>query len=330
MRAAGIDCGTNSLRLLLVEGDDSGAPGTGTTPVPGAHSHPTPVELTRQLRIVRLGEGVDATGEFSAAALARTFAALDEYAGMIREAGVDPGHIRMVATSAARDVTNRDLFVAGVRERLGVDPTVISGDREAALSFAGAVRGLRVAGVKVAGPVLVTDVGGGSTEFALGDPDDEVRAPFVASLDIGSVRLRERTLPGDPPSQAEIIATRDVIDRALDASGIDFAAVREWVGVAGTVTSLMAVHLELSTYERDRIHGARMPLPALRSLADEFCARTIADLRRIPSLHPKRAEVITAGAVILERIARRLDVPGLLVSETDLLDGAADWALRGD
>lgn len=328
MRAAGIDCGTNSLRLLLVEGDDSGAPGTGTTPVPGVHSHPTPVELTRQLRIVRLGEGVDATGEFSAAALARTFAALDEYAGMIREAGVDPGHIRMVATSAARDVTNRDLFVAGVRDRLGIEPSVIPGEQEAELSFTGALTGLAAAGVEVAGPVLVTDVGGGSTEFALGDPDGTLRA--LTSLDIGSVRLRERTLPGDPPSQAEIIATRDVIDRALDASGIDFAAVREWVGVAGTVTSLMSAYLELPRYERDRIHGARMPLPALRSLADEFCARTIADLRRIPSLHPKRAEVITAGAVILERIARRLDVPGLLVSETDLLDGAADWALRGD
>ncbi|WOP17417.1 Ppx/GppA phosphatase family protein [Raineyella sp. LH-20] len=313
MRAAGIDCGTNSLRLLLVE----------RAPAGGA-----PVELSRQLRIVRLGEGVDATGAFSAAALDRTFVALDEYAALIREAGIDPAHIRMVATSAARDVSNRDVFAAGVRERLGVEPLVISGDREAELSFTGAVRGLRAAGVEVVGPVLVTDVGGGSTEFALGDPDGAV--DFLVSLDIGSVRLRERTLPGDPPDAAQLRATRDLVDTALDATGIDFGSVREWVGVAGTVTSLMAAHLELPAYDRDAVHGARMPLPALRALADRCCASTVAELCRIPSLHPKRAEVITAGAVILERISRRLDVPGLLVSETDILDGVAAWALRGD
>ncbi len=313
MRAAGIDCGTNSLRLLLVEGDSADA---------------APVELTRQLRIVRLGEGVDATGEFSAAALERTFTVLDEYAVMIRDAGIDPEHVRMVATSAARDVRNRDLFLAGVHDRLGVDPDVIPGRREAELSFTGAVRGLHAAGVEIDGPVLVTDLGGGSTEFAVGDADGTVAA--LTSLDIGSVRLRERTLPGDPPSRAEIIATRAVVDRALDASGLDFSAVREWVGVAGTVTSLMAAHLDLPDYQRARIHGARMPLAAVRALADRFCARTVDELRRIPSLDPRRAEVISAGAVILERISRRLDVPGLLVSETDILDGVAAWALRGD
>ncbi|QGF25186.1 Ppx/GppA phosphatase family protein [Raineyella fluvialis] len=312
MRAAGIDCGTNSLRLLLVEGEAGGEP---------------PAEISRHLHIVRLGEGVDATGEFSDAALERTFGVLDEYAAKIRDAGVAPGHIRMAATSAARDVRNRDRFIAGVRERLGIEPDIIPGDREAELSFQGAVRGLRAAGVEVAGPVLVTDVGGGSTEFALGEPDGTMRA--LTSLDIGSVRLRERTLPGDPPSEAEILATRDVVDAALDASGLDFGAVREWVGVAGTVTSLMAAYLELPEYERAAIHGARMPLTALRALADQFCARTVAQLRQIPSLHPKRAEVISAGAVILERISRRLDVPGLLVSESDILDGVADWALRG-
>lgn len=313
MRAAGIDCGTNSLRLLLVEGDPAGG---------------APAELSRQLRIVRLGEGVDATGEFSPAALERTFSVLDEYAAMIRAVGVDPGHVRMVATSAARDVRNRDRFIDGVHERLGVAPDVIPGRREAELSFTGAVGGLHAAGVDLTGPVLVTDVGGGSTEFAVGDPDGTVRA--LTSLDIGSVRLRERTMPGDPPSSAEIAATRDVVDRALDESGLDFAAVREWVGVAGTVTSLMAAHLDLPDYQRDRIHGARMPLDVLQALADRFCTRTVEQLRRIPSLHPRRAEVISAGAVILERISRRLDVPGLLVSETDILDGVAAWALRGD
>lgn len=311
MRAAGIDCGTNSLRLLLVEADAPGAPLR---------------ELTRQLRIVRLGEGVDATGEFSAAALERTFSVLDEYAAMIREAGVTPGHVRLVATSAARDVRNREAFAAGVRERLGIDPDIIPGDEEAALSFSGALTGLRAAGVALSAPVLVTDVGGGSTEFALGDPDGTLRR--AVSLDIGSVRLRERSLPGDPPSEAELLATRDIVDAALDSSGLDFGAVREWVGVAGTVTSMMAAYLDLPEYDRAAIHGARMDLHALQALAAQFSARTVAQLIQIPSLHPRRAEVITAGAVILERISRRLDVAGILVSETDILDGVAASALR--
>ena len=312
MRAAGIDCGTNSVRLLLVEADTPGAPIR---------------ELTRQLRLVRLGEGVDATGEFSAAALQRTFGALDEYAALIREAGIDPEHIRMVATSAARDVRNRDAFTAGVRTRLGVTPDIIPGAEEAALSFAGALGGLQAIGTKVAGPVLVTDVGGGSSEFAVGDPDGTLRQ--AVSLDIGSVRLRERSLPGDPPSADELAATRAIIDAALDSSGIDFAGVREWIGVAGTVTSLMAAHLDLPAYDRDRVHGGRMSLAELQDLADRFCSSTVAELRTIPSLHPQRAEVISAGAVILERISRRLEVAGLLVSETDILDGVAESALRG-
>lgn len=310
MRAAGIDCGTNSLRLLLVEAEAPGAPIR---------------ELTRQLRLVRLGEGVDATGEFSAAALERTFGVLDEYAVLIREAGIDPGHVRMVATSAARDVRNRDTFTAGVRARLGITPDIIPGAEEAALSFAGALGGLHAIGIRVAGPVLVTDVGGGSTEFAVGDPDGTLRQ--TASLDIGSVRLRERSLRSDPPSAAELAATRAIIDAALDSSGIDFAGVREWIGVAGTVTSLLAAHLELPTYERDCVHGGRISLTDLQDLADRFCSSTVAQLRTIPSLHPQRAEVICAGAAIMERISRRLGVGELLVSESDILDGVADSAL---
>ncbi len=312
MRAAGIDCGTNSLRLLLVESDGPDAPVR---------------ELSRQLRIVRLGEGVDATGAFSAAALERAFAVLDEYARLIHEAGVEPARIRMVATSAARDVRNRDAFSAGVRDRLGVEPQVIPGAEEAELSFAGALAGLHAAGVSVDGPVLVTDVGGGSTEFAVGDPDGTLRQ--ATSLDIGSVRLRERSMPGDPPEPAQLRATRDIIDTALDDSGIDFGAVREWVGVAGTVTSVLAAHLELPAYDREAVHGARMSLPAVQEIADRFCARTVEELSLIPSLHPLRAQVISAGAVILERISRRLDVPGLLASETDILDGVAARALAG-
>lgn len=312
MRAAGIDCGTNSVRLLLVEADTPGAPIR---------------ELTRQLRLVRLGEGVDATGEFSAAALQRTFGALDEYAALIREAGIDPEHVRMVATSAARDVRNRGAFTAGVRARLGITPDIITGAEEAALSFAGALGGLHAIGTELAGPVLVSDVGGGSTEFAVGDPDGRLRQ--TASLDIGSVRLRERSMPGDPPSADELAATREIVDAALDSSGIDFAGVREWIGVAGTVTSLMAAHLDLPAYDRDRVHGVRMSLAELQGLADRFCSSTVTELRTIPSLHPQRAEVISAGAVILERISRRLDVAAVLVSETDILDGVAESALRG-
>lgn len=313
MRAAGIDCGTNSVRLLLVEADGPEGPER---------------ELVRTLRLVRLGEGVDATGELSAAALERTFAALDEYAAMIREAGIDPAHVRMVATSAARDVRNRDTFLEGVRDRLHITPEIIPGVAEAGLSFAGAVGGLCAAGTTLDGPVLVNDVGGGSTEFAVGDPDGTLRQAI--SLDIGSVRLRERSMPGDPPTADELAATRAIIDAALDTSGIDFAAINEWVGVAGTVTSLMAVHQELPAYDRDRVHGARISLPELRELADRFCAGTVAELRTIPSLHPQRAEVISAGALILERISRRLDVPGLVASETDILDGVAEHALRGE
>lgn len=310
IRAAGIDCGTNSLRLLLLESTGPGAP---------VH------EISRDLRLVRLGEGVDATGEFSAAALERMFTALDEYAQLIGAAGIDADHIRMVATSAARDVRNRDAFVRGVRDRLGIEPQVIPGDEEAALSFSGALAGLRAAGVAPAGPVLVTDVGGGSTEFAVGDPDGTLRQ--AVSLDVGSVRLRERSMPGDPPTAEQLASTRAIIDQALDGSGIDFSAVGEWVGVAGTVTSLLAAHLGLSAYDRDRVHGARLGMGELQGLVDRLCASTVEQVTQIPLMHPLRAQVIAAGALILERVAVRVPVDSLLVSETDILDGVAARAL---
>lgn len=310
IRAAGIDCGTNSLRLLLVEADDAGAPVR---------------ELGRHLRLVRLGEGVDATGEFAAAALVRMFSALDEYAQLIADAGIGPEHIRMVATSAARDVGNRDAFVDGIRARLGIEPAVIPGDEEARLSFTGALSGLLAAGTTIAGPVLVTDVGGGSTEFAVGDPDGTLH--HAVSVDIGSVRLRERSVPGDPPTPDQLAATRTLVDAALDSSGVDFAAVREWVGVAGTVTSLLAVHLDLATYDRARVHGARLAVADLRRLTDRLCASPVAEIIGLPTMHPLRAQVISAGALILERVSRRLSVDSLLVSETDILDGVAAWAL---
>ena len=315
IRAAGIDCGTNSVRLLVVGVSAPDAPG--------------PVhETARLLRIPRLGEGVDATGVFSQAALARTFTVIEEYGSVIRAAGVPADRIRMVATSAARDADNREVFVAGVRDRLGVAPTVVSGRREAGLSFHGALAGSAALDRTGGGPVLVTDVGGGSSELVLGDADGTVRQ--AVSLDLGCVRLRERILRDDPPTPEQIEEARRTVDDELDSSGVDLTAARTWIGVAGTVTSLMAAHLDLPAYDRGTLHGATMGLDQFVDLTGRFVTAPVAQLRTIRSLHPKRAEVIGAGALILGRIARRLTVDEIVVSESDILDGVASWALHGD
>jgi exopolyphosphatase/guanosine-5'-triphosphate,3'-diphosphate pyrophosphatase len=210
MRVAVIDCGTNTIRLLVAD------------PGPGMSLS----EVDRRLELVRLGQGVDATRRFHPDALARTFAAVDTYAARIRELGV--GQVRFLATSAARDVSNRDEFFDGVRDRLGVDVDVISGDEEARLSFLGALSGGPVA----VGPVLVMDVGGGSTELILGDLDGTVRV--ACSLDMGSVRIRERFLAGDPPTAAEVGAARAFVDQLLDSSGIPLAKAATWMTVRET------------------------------------------------------------------------------------------------
>ena len=191
-RVAAVDCGTNSIRLLIAEAD-----------------HGLLVDVTRQMKIVRLGEGVDSTGRLSEAALERTFAAVDDYAREIEAAGVDA--VRFVATSATRDAENRGDFVSGIRGRLGVEPQVISGAEEAALSFAGATGDLDIAGA--AAPCLVVDIGGGSTELVMGEPG---RAPSAsASIDVGCVRMTERHFVTDPPYPAEVAAARDDIDAAI-------------------------------------------------------------------------------------------------------------------
>ena len=213
-RVAAIDCGTNSIRLLVAEADGRGFR-----------------ELERDLRITRLGQGVDATGEFHPDALVRTFAACDEYAAALDRHGV--GRVRFVATSAARDAGNREAFDAGVRERLGVTPEVIAGDEEAQLSFAGALG----AAPDAEAPTLVMDIGGGSTELVLGQAGRPVTG---VSLDMGSVRLRERILASDPPSLDEVAEAGEFIDDLLDASGVDFDSARSWLGVGGTATSLSA------------------------------------------------------------------------------------------
>lgn len=305
-RVAAVDCGTNSIRLLIAEaGPDGGL-----------------VELDRRTEIVRLGQGVDATGEFHPDALTRTFTATDAYAALIRDAGVPSSRVRFVATSAARDARNREQFFAGIRDRLGVTPEVVSGDTEAALSFAGALSRAEVA----AEPVLVMDIGGGSTELILGRASGEVLA--AVSLDIGSVRLTERFLHRLPPAPEAVAEASRHVDDVLDGSGIDVAAVGTWIGVAGTATTLAGVHLRLERYDRERVHGTVLPQPALHALFDQLATSTVEEIRALPSMHPGRADVVTAGTLIAVRVADRLRVGGLLVSEADILDGTALELLR--
>lgn len=294
VRAAAVDCGTNALRWLIVEQGPDGAI----------------VDLERELRLVRLGEGVDATGSFAPAALARTLAAVDECAGRIRDLGVT--RIRFVATSAARDVANAGDLLMGVRERLGVPGEIITGAEEAELSFTGALTGLEVRGE----PVLVTDIGGGSTELALGTVRGMERA---VSLDVGSVRLTERFFTGDPPRPADVALASGFVDAQL-ATWPELTAARSWIAVGGTATTLAALRQGLTRYDADRVQGFRLSAGDLASLADDLCATPAADLVS-DLVPPLRAQVIGAGALICSRIAARLDGGECTVGERDILDG---------
>jgi exopolyphosphatase/guanosine-5'-triphosphate,3'-diphosphate pyrophosphatase len=305
-RVAAVDCGTNSIRLLIADQDEAGRL----------------VDLDRRLEIVRLGQGVDATGEFHADALVRTFAAVDRFADVITAAGVSVDRIHFVATSAARDARNRAQFFDGIRARLGVEPEVISGDVEAALSFGGALSRVRPA----VEPVLVMDIGGGSTELILGSASGEIRQ--ATSLQVGSVRLTERFLPSDPPTPAELAEATAYVDERLATSGIEWASVGSWVGVAGTVTSLAAVYLGLETYDREKVHGSVMPRAEVVRLSDRLSVLTVAEIRAIATMHPQRADVIAAGALIAARVANVVSAPELMTSESDILDGIALEVLR--
>nr|WP_183592249.1 exopolyphosphatase [Nocardioides soli] len=273
----------------------------------------------REMRMVRLGQDLDRTGRIADEALARAFAAIDEYAELIRAHGVPPERVRFVATSASRDAANADVFVAGVRERLGVEPEVVSGAVEAALSFGGAVRNLRD---RPDTPVLVVDIGGGSTELILGATGPEA----ADSMDIGSVRLTERHLRSDPPTAAEIAACVADIDAHLDACPVDPADAATVVGVAGTVTQLAAVVLDLAAYDRELVDQQVLPVADVHATTDRLLAMTVAERLAIASMHPGRADVIAAGVLILDRVLRRSDVTSLVVSESDILDGIA-WSL---
>ena len=272
------------------------------------------VEHDRRLELVRLGQGVDATGEFHPDALARTFAACERFAVVIADQKCD--RVRFVATSAARDARNREAFFGGVRERLGVEVEVIEGEEEARLSFHGALAGVAVSEE----PVLVIDIGGGSTEHIVGSASG--RIDHAISLDVGSVRIRERYLLSDPPTDAEITAARTFVGSLLDASGVDFASIRTFIGVAGTVTSLSAIHQELAVYDRAVVHGSVLTVGEVHALAVRLLASTAADVEATTCLPLKRAEVICAGALIADEIARRVDVP-MIISESDILDGMA-------
>jgi exopolyphosphatase/guanosine-5'-triphosphate,3'-diphosphate pyrophosphatase len=309
---AAIDCGTNSIRLLI------------------ADIEPTPAALTdlaREMRIVRLGEGVDRTGRLSAAALDRTMTALREYTGLIAEA--KPEAVRMVATSATRDAANSAEFSERVTEVLGVPPEVISGDEEARLSFAGATREL--AGTRLEAddecppPYLVTDIGGGSTEFILGSPAGIAGA---RSVNIGCVRLTERHLHDDPPLAGQVAATTADINAALDqvAEAVPAGQAKTLVGLAGSVTTIAGIALDLNHYDSDRIHHSRISAAQVHEIAGRLLAMKRADRAAIPVMHPGRVDVIGVGALILDRIMASFGFAEVLVSEHDILDGIA-WSL---
>ena len=300
-RVAAIDCGTNSIRLLIAEPDG-----------PGGLK-----DLERRLEIVRLGQGVDASGEFHPDALERTFAAVDQYAELIKKADVPLDKVHFVATSAVRDVKNRDGFFAGIKERLGVLPDVISGETEARLSFNGALSRVTPAGE----PVLVMDIGGGSTELITGSAAGKMSGAI--SIDVGSVRVTERFLKQNPVAEDDLGRAAEYVDNLLAGSGVDFASIGTWIGVGGTATTLAGVYLELEQYDRERVHGSIIPSPAIAELLYRLAGMTVEEIRALPSMHPGRADVITGGALVESRIAALLNVENLIVSESDILDGIA-------
>ncbi len=292
-RIAAIDCGTNSIKILIGE---------------------LPHVLVRESRMVRLGQGVDTTGLLRDDALARTFAAIDEYAALVRE--YDVTRLRFCATSATRDARNALVFTDGVRERLGVTPEVLSGDEEAALVFDGAVSHLREA---VEEPVLVVDIGGGSTELVLGGD----RPDAAVSMDIGSVRLHERHLHDDPPTAEQVAACLADVDRHLEESPVPLGDARSVIGTSGTIKTLAAGMLDLPVYDRDAIDGADLGSAETAAYVESLIAMTVAERLSIPSMHPGRADVIGAGALIWARVLGRSGVERYRVSEADILYGIA-------
>jgi exopolyphosphatase / guanosine-5'-triphosphate,3'-diphosphate pyrophosphatase len=315
-RVAAIDCGTNSLRLLIADVDVA---------------RRTLTDIERRMEIVRLGQGVDATGMLAPEALDRTLRMLAEYAKQIDAADVSA--VRMVATSATRDARNAADFSAGVHSALGIAPEVISGGEEARLSFAGATAELAAAGKgegpRPVPPYLVVDIGGGSTEFVLGGNGLEGAADLAAiSVDIGCVRLTERHLHSDPPTAAQVEAATADIDRALDdvAAAVAVQDARTLVGLAGSVTTVTAIALGLPFYDPARTHHARIGAEAVHGVTRQLLGQTREQRAAIGPMHPGRVDIIAAGALVLDRVMERFGFADMVTSEHDILDGIA-WSL---
>ena len=308
-RVGAIDCGTNSIRLLIADVD----PESGTL-----------TDLARRMEVVRLGHGVDRTGLIAPEAMARTVAQASEYASQCVELGVE--RVRFVATSASRDARNAQEFVAGVRQAFaafGVAPEVITGHEEASLSFRGATGDLRAGGIP--GPYLVVDLGGGSTEFVRGTDDVEQ----ARSVDVGCVRMTERHLQSDPPTPSQIAAASADIDAAIDeaAEAVGFQGISALVGVAGTITTVAAHALQLSRYDAERIHLSRLPAAQIIDACTSLLSMTRAERAALGFMHEGRVDVIGAGGLvwrlIIQRLQREADITTVVTSEHDILDGIA-------
>jgi exopolyphosphatase/guanosine-5'-triphosphate,3'-diphosphate pyrophosphatase len=314
-RVAAIDCGTNSIRLLVAD-----------VPAEGGHT-----DLLRRMEVVRLGQGVDATGRLAPEAIERTRVVLAEYAAQARELGA--GRVRMVATSATRDAANRRDFEDMVRATLGRTPDVVTGREEAELSFLGATGSMAAAAAAqglapAPAPWLVVDIGGGSTEFVLGDADG-VRA--ARSVDIGCVRLTERHLRDDPPTAGQIALTERDIRAALAevAAEVPVGQAAGLVGLAGSVTTVAALALGLPGYDSEAIHGSRIPVADVRRVSADLLAATRERRAAEPVMHPGRVDVIGAGALILRVLMDEFGLSEVTVSEHDILDGIALRLARG-
>ena len=297
MRVAAIDCGTNSIRLLIAD-------------IQGNNFH----EVVRDMEIVRLGQGVDQTGQFHPDAIARTLLAVDKFAAEIAKRGVEK--IRFCATSATRDATNRHLFVDGVRDRLGIEPEVISGNEEAALSFTGAIQDLD----PKEGPFLVVDIGGGSTEFVFGTTSVDT----ARSVNIGCVRMSERHFANDPATAEQIELARTDIKAAIAqaAAEVPITQAKTLVAVAGTATTVAAA-LELAEYDRYAIHLARISAIQVHEVSAMFLNKTREERLALGYMHPGRVDVIAAGALVLSEIMKATGATEFVASESDILDGMA-------
>ncbi|MGO1592492.1 MAG: Ppx/GppA phosphatase family protein [Ancrocorticia sp.] len=315
MRVAGIDCGTNSIRLLIAD-------------VPGQNG---PLDdVVRLMDVVRLGQGVDRTGQFDPVALERTLAKVGEYADLCREHGVES--IRFAATSATRDASNRQEFLDGVRRALGVPVQVLTGDQEASTSFEGAAS---VMGTDGPSPVIAVDLGGGSTEIVLGEPGQGVVSDF--SMNVGCVRMHERHMASDPATDEQIAAARADVNAALDEAEavVDFTSARGLVGLAGTVTTLTARALGLQQYDPARIHGTELTVEQVTEVCEWFIHSEKSERDALGYMHPGRSDVMASGALVWEEVVKRVaarmadggtSLKAIITSEHDILDGMALWA----